>query len=272
MTTTPTLNPVPNSVPNSVPNPAADAPWLATASALADEQPHPLLFATISGAHLYGYASANSDVDIRAVHILPAALCLGLTHPPKTIERMTVRDGFEVDLVSHDAKKFFRLMLKPNGLVLENVLSPWVIQTSDAHQRLIAIAPQCVTKRHAVHYLGLSKSQWRQCKAQTPPRVKPLLYVYRALLCGLHLMQTGELQPDLSVLNDTLFHLPFIDDLLARKRSGDERGTAADLDLAFHEAEIARYQARLADASAASHLPDEPSAFDALNALLLDLR
>jgi predicted nucleotidyltransferase len=30
--------------------------------------PYPLLFATISGAHLYGFPSADSDFDLRGVH------------------------------------------------------------------------------------------------------------------------------------------------------------------------------------------------------------
>ena len=34
-------------------------------------QPYPLLFATISGAHLYGFPSPDSDFDLRGVHILP---------------------------------------------------------------------------------------------------------------------------------------------------------------------------------------------------------
>jgi len=39
--------------------------------AIAARQPHPLLFATISGAHLYGFPSPDSDYDLRGVHILP---------------------------------------------------------------------------------------------------------------------------------------------------------------------------------------------------------
>ena len=33
--------------------------------------PYPLLFATISGAHLYGFPSPDSDFDLRGVHLLP---------------------------------------------------------------------------------------------------------------------------------------------------------------------------------------------------------
>jgi hypothetical protein len=39
---------------------------------IAREQPHPLVFATVSGAHLYGFPSPDSDWDLRGVHVLPA--------------------------------------------------------------------------------------------------------------------------------------------------------------------------------------------------------
>ncbi|MFF5225368.1 DNA polymerase beta superfamily protein [Dactylosporangium sp. NPDC000521] len=32
----------------------------------------PLLFATVSGAHLYGFASVDSDLDLRGAHLLAA--------------------------------------------------------------------------------------------------------------------------------------------------------------------------------------------------------
>lgn len=41
-------------------------------------QPWPLVFATISGAHLYGFPSPDSDFDLRGTHILPARLVVGL--------------------------------------------------------------------------------------------------------------------------------------------------------------------------------------------------
>ena len=34
-----------------------------------DRHPHPLLFVTISGAHLYGFPSPDSDCDLRGVHL-----------------------------------------------------------------------------------------------------------------------------------------------------------------------------------------------------------
>lgn len=62
--------------------------------------PYPLVFATVSGAHLYGFASADSDLDLRAAHLLPAAEVLGLRTGPTTLQR-GVRDGASVDAL-HD--------------------------------------------------------------------------------------------------------------------------------------------------------------------------
>ena len=78
-------------------------------------QPYPLLFATISGAHLYGFPSPDSDYDLRGVHILPVREVIGLEAGRETIEVSEIRDGLEIDLVTHDVRKFFGLMLKKNG-------------------------------------------------------------------------------------------------------------------------------------------------------------
>jgi hypothetical protein len=43
-----------------------------------ERHPYPLLFATISGAHLYGFPSPDSDYDVRGVHRLPLTEIVGL--------------------------------------------------------------------------------------------------------------------------------------------------------------------------------------------------
>ena len=43
-----------------------------------DAHPCPLVFATISGAHLYGFPSPDSDFDLRGVHLLPLHEVVGL--------------------------------------------------------------------------------------------------------------------------------------------------------------------------------------------------
>jgi predicted nucleotidyltransferase len=87
--------------------------------AVAARQPYPLLFATISGAHLYGFPSPDSDFDLRGAHRLPLARVVGLDPGPETITVEEIVDGAEIDLVTHDVAKFFGLLLKRNGYVLE---------------------------------------------------------------------------------------------------------------------------------------------------------
>jgi predicted nucleotidyltransferase len=53
-------------------------PVPAPVSRAVHEHPYPLIFATVSGAHLYGFASPDSDWDLRGVHLLPADDVLGL--------------------------------------------------------------------------------------------------------------------------------------------------------------------------------------------------
>lgn len=79
------------------------------------DHPYPLLFATLSGAHLYGFPSPDSDFDLRGAHILPLRAIVGLDVGDETVERSGVRDGLEMDLVTHDVRKFFSMMLKKNG-------------------------------------------------------------------------------------------------------------------------------------------------------------
>ena len=231
--------------------------------------PYPLLFATISGAHLYGFPSPDSDWDVRGVHVLPAAEVLGLIRGRDTIEMML--DGPpEVDLVTHDAEKFFGLLLKRNGYVLEQVLSPLVVKTTPQHAELCEIARRCITRHHAHHYLGFSAAQWRHFEKEER-RLKRLLYVFRVLLTGIHLMRTGQLEANLVHLNE-IFALPYLGDLIARKVHGAERQTIGDADLAFFETEYTRLGELLVLESERTSLPEQPSTRGELHELLLRLR
>ena len=139
---------------------------------IAANQPHPLLFATVSGAHLYGFPSPDSDYDLRGVHILPLKEVVGLNEKQETIQVSEIRDGLELDLVTHDIAKFFGLLLQRNGYVLEQLYSPLVAHSTSEHEELKTIARGCITRHHAHHYLGFSKTQWKLFEKETPHRVK----------------------------------------------------------------------------------------------------
>ena len=232
-------------------------------------QPYPLIFVTLSGAHLYGFPSADSDYDLRGVHILPLREVIGLQTGRETIEQSEVCNGMHLDLVTHEVKKFFLLLLKKNGYVLEQLYSPLVVQTTPVHAELQAMARECVTRYHAYHYLGLARSQWQLFEQEG--RVKPLLYVYRALLTGIHLMRTGEVEANLLRLND-VFRLPFLTELIACKRDGSEHTMLPEGQTAWHQQEYGQLRAALETASKTSHLPSAPAAHAALHELLVRLR
>lgn len=236
-----------------------------------DAQPYPLLFVTISGAHLYGFPSPDSDYDLRGVHVLPLKEVAGLNAGRETIEKTGLFDGLEIDLVSHDAHKFFTLLLRKNGYVLEQLYSPLVVRTTPEHGELKAIACGCITRHHAHHYFGFAETQWKLFAKETPRRVKPLLYVYRVLLTGIHLMKTGEVEANLLKLNEA-YPLPYVPDLVARKLAGPEQATLKDADFEFHRSEYERLRVELQAAFDASQLQDVPSAKPALHDLLLRLR
>jgi len=236
-----------------------------------DALPYPLLFATISGAHLYGFPSPDSDFDLRGVHVLPLKDVIGMHISHETVEKSGIHDGLEIDLVTHDAKKFFGLMLKKNGYVLEQPLSPLIVRTMPEHEELKSIAPACITRFHAYHYFGFAETQWKLFQKASPPHVKPLLYVYRVLLTGIHLMRTGEVEANLTRLNAAA-GLPYIPDLIAQKTAGPEKGNWKSADPDFHVREYERLRAELQTAFENSRLPEAPAGAAALNDLLVRIR
>ena len=234
------------------------------------EHPCALLFATVSGAHLYGFPSPDSDYDLRGVHILPAEEVMGLFPDRDTIE-ISKKEDIELDLVTHDIQKFFGLLLKANGYVLEQLYSPLVVHTTPEHEELKSIAKNCVTRHHSHHYFGFAEDQWRLFQKEEPPRVKPLLYVFRVLLTGIHLMRTGTVEANLNRLNEE-YELPYIPELIERKTRGTERQTLEQAEVSFYENEYDLLRKRLENETSQTRLPESQTAKAALNDLLLRVR
>lgn len=231
---------------------------------------YPTAFVTVSGAHLYGFASRDSDVDLRGVHILPLPEVVGLRPGPATLRRGGLRDGVELDLVTHDLSMFLTLLLKPNGYVLEQLLSPLVVSTTDLHAELVALAPGCVTRHHQYHYRGFANGQWKLFTSTG--RLKPLLYTLRVLLTGVHLMRTGEVVTDLRQLYEG-HQLPYVPDLIAAKAAGEhEEWTGDPAGRAVIERDVARLHLALDQAAERTPLPPHPSTKDALHDLLVRTR
>lgn len=238
---------------------------------IAKNYTHPLLFLTVSGAHLYGFPSSDSDFDLRGAHILPDEEIFGLEVKNETLQATGVKNNYKVDMVTHDIKKFFKLLLRKNGYVLEQLYSPLNIYQKPEHEELKVIARGCITRHHAHHYLGFSKTQWRLFQKNNPPYVKPLLYVFRVVLTGIYLMRTGKVEANLLRLNHE-FNLPYIPELIARKTQGGEKAVLEQPDIPFYEQEFKRLYRELEEACEKSVLPDKPATKQSLNDFLIRLR
>lgn len=237
----------------------------------AASHPYKLLFATVSGAHLYGFPSPDSDYDLRGAHILPVKEALGLLPKKETLELEAMRGDVEMDLVTHDVLKFFTMLLKRNGYVLEQLYSPLIVQTNSWHDELKVIARGCITRHHSHHYSGFAETQWNLFAKQHPPRVKPLLYVYRVLLTGIHLMRTGMVEANLVSLSEE-YRLRHVAELVQRKVMGAEKSTLQTPEMDLHRGEYQRLLAELETVAAESKLPETPTTRYALNDLLVRIR
>ena len=244
-------------------------PWFAMLRESLDNLPHQPLFVTVSGAHLYGFASPDSDVDLRGAYVLPLTSIIGLNNPIETVKCSFEDSGCEIDLVVHDVKKFLSLLLNRNGYALEQLYSPLVVQGGTAFEELRVLGQGCITRHVYHHYNGFSRNQIERYESESPRRVKTLLYICRVLLTGIYLLETGQIEANLPRLNET-FRLPFIPDLIAQKTQ--EKAVLVEADWAAHETEIARLQARLEMAFRESSLPEIPLNRPALNEFLVSVR
>jgi uncharacterized protein len=101
--------------------------------------------------------------------------------------------------------------------------------------------------------------------------VKPLLYVFRVLLTGIHLMRTGEIEANLVHLNQE-FRLDFLEELIQLKLGGPEKGRIDQAQIEFFEKRFQALMEQLKQEAERSHLQEEPVAGDALHDLLVRIR
>ena len=227
-----------------------------------------LLFVTVSGAHLYGFPSPDSDVDLRGCFAAPLENILSLDTPRETLEPEGMVGGVEVELVGHEIAKYLRLLVKPNGYVLEQIFSPLVVLTSPAHDQLKALAQDSLSRRLYHHYAGFAKGEWRDYqKPGIGKTVKRLLYLHRVLMTGIVLLTEGVIEANLQNLN-MRFGLD-LEPLLAMKTreqaeiTGDDTAFTAAISGLFERLELAREQ---------SSLPEEVPNRAEINNFLVCLR
>lgn len=230
--------------------------------------PHELVFMTVSGSHLYGFPSADSDFDLRGSHLIPGADLWSLDAPRETLEPKADTEAGLVEIVSHDLRKFVRLLLKHNGYVLEQITSPLVVRTSPTHAEVLRLIPGVLTKGHYFHYRGFYHSERKEYDRSEPRSIKKLLYSYRVLMTGCVLLREQVVEASLPALNQR-FGFRFLDELIELKAAGERVGLQDDRP---YVGELERLEAELDRAHEESTLPERPSVRDELDRLIIDAR
>ena len=245
------------------------AQWSVMDRALAEEEARrEHLVVYLSGAHAYGFPSPDSDLDLKAIHIARTADLLGLSPPPPTVDRAEVMDGVEIDYTSNEIAHALAGMLAGNGNFLERVLGRTTAHASRLLDDLRPIVQRALCRRVHRHYRGFAQNQREALEKE--PTAKKLLYVLRTTLTGIHLLETGQMEPDLTRLMDR-YGVEDAAALVERKRAGERVGLDPALLAAWRPRVDALFQ-RLDHAREHSPLPEEPPNVAEVEAWLLDVR
>jgi uncharacterized protein len=204
--------------------------WLAQ---VAREDDVRILYAAESGSRAWGFASPDSDYDVRFIYAHPRDWYTTLTEARDVIERPL--DEKLVDLGGWDVRKAMRLLLKSNPTLYEWFSSP-IVYLDDGIFRIAAkqlFAQHASPFALASHYHSIAKGQWRsEINGRDAVKLKKYFYVVRPLLSLQWVIKYGTVPP--MNLNELMrkTDIPdevrqFIDALLEMKRTTPELGRAS---------------------------------------------
>ncbi|HRY15422.1 MAG: nucleotidyltransferase domain-containing protein [Candidatus Competibacteraceae bacterium] len=142
-----------------------------------------ILYACESGSRAWGFASPDSDYDVRFIYVRPRDeyLCIDLERRRDVIE-CPIEGVFDIN--GWDWRKALQLMCKGNPPLFEWLHSPLVYRAQPGFQA----AMQTVIPRYyaplscAWHYLHMARGNDREYLQGDRVRLKKYLYVLRPLL------------------------------------------------------------------------------------------
>lgn len=209
-----------------------------------------ILLAVESGSRAWGFASPNSDYDVRFIY----------THAPRWYQAVDLeerRDVIEyaivddIDLNGWDLRKALRLFWKSNPAFVEWIQSPIrYIERGGFGERARALLPSVYSVESGMyHYRSMARTTERAYLRAEQVSMKKYFYALRPLLSVLWLERYGAPAP---IEFDRLLHLiddhpalrADIDALLERKRGAPEMGLGDPVPgiNAFVEQQLARLE------------------------------
>lgn len=223
-----------------------------------------ILIAIESGSRAWGFASPNSDYDVRFVYM----------HEPKWYQSVDLeerRDVIEyeitddIDLSGWDVRKALRLFWKSNPAFIEWIQSPITyIERSNFRAEALKVLPTIyVPDKGIYHYRSMAKTNYRGYLRDEVVPLKKYFYVLRPLLAARWVASTGEAAPIefeklLTLLEGEATVLAAVHTLLAQKRNAPELGRAPAVPVIneFIEAELAVEPTEVPKKSRSPHVVD----------------
>ncbi len=152
-----------------------------------------ILHCVESGSRAWGFASPDSDYDVRFIYVRPIEYYLRLDRTRDVIEWQL---DDTLDINGWDIRKALILMHKSNPTLFEWNASPIVYKTTDAWKKFSCLVNKYfVSKAGLYHYLNTAKSNYREYLEGDTVRYKKYFYVLRPLLACKWILQEGTPPP-----------------------------------------------------------------------------
>ncbi|WP_422399008.1 nucleotidyltransferase domain-containing protein [Xenorhabdus griffiniae] len=185
-----------------------------------------ILYACESGSRGWGFASPDSDYDVRFIYVHPVDWYLKVEAERDVIE-LPISD--ELDISGWELRKALKLLQQANPTLME-WLDSSIIYHADpvATNGLKAMVPHFFSAIKArYHYLSMAKKNFRGYLQGEEVRLKKYFYVLRPLL-AVHWIEMGKGVPPIDfetlvagTVDDPQLKME-IDDLLRIKRAANE--------------------------------------------------
>ena len=176
-----------------------------------------VLFAVESGSRAWGFASPDSDYDVRGVYVRPLDWYLQLKDDPQDTIVEALPD--EIDVSLWDIRKALLQMTKSNASFFEWLGSPIIYRDDGLIATLNMLKSDCFNPTHvAYHYASMFRKAMEARDVDGTIRIKKLCYALRASLCLKYAMTVEEMPPT-----------PFVDVLEGVKLAPDEREAIREL-------------------------------------------
>lgn len=153
-----------------------------------------ILYACESGSRAWGFASPDSDYDIRFIYAHPKDWYLRLDEKKDFIDTFLPGD---LDLSGWDLAKTLRLFSTCNLSLNEWLDSPEVYYEAEGFKAELAIhIPELFNPRKAMHhYLNMAKKVYEKNNDKGWIGIKKLFYVVRPLFCCAWIEREGSMPP-----------------------------------------------------------------------------